>query len=198
VSEKPGNGSPADEPATAEGAQPEPTGLEVAPEGAAPPLTREALEALRRERDELHDQLLRRRADFENFRKRVERDRLQAEKAAATRVCEALLPILDNLDRALSAFPSDSPLREGVEMIQRQILALLQTEGVLAKDPTGERFDPETHQALCYEAIPGFEDGTVVETYRKAYFLGGRLLRPALVKVARGEGSDSSGGESVH
>lgn len=198
MSDKPGNGAPAEEPDAAEGEQPEPTGLEVAPEGAEPPLTREALEALRRERDELHDQLLRRRADFENFRKRVERDRVQAEKAAAARVCEALLPILDNLDRALAAFPSDSPLREGVEMIQRQILALLEAEGVLAKDPTGERFDPETHQALSYEAIPGFEDGTVVETYRKAYFLGGRLLRPALVKVARGEGSSDSEGESVH
>jgi len=203
LSQKPGNGSPKEDPAATEVAeepadQPEPTGLAAAPEGIEPPLTREALEALRRERDELHDQLLRRRADFENYRRRVERERLQAEKAAAARVCEALLPILDNLDRALSAFPSDSPLREGVEMIQRQILALLETEGVLAKDPTGERFDPETHQALSYEAVPGFEDGTVVETYRKAYFLGGRLLRPALVKVARGEGDDDGAEEAIH
>jgi molecular chaperone GrpE len=83
-------------------------------------------------------------------------------------------------------------------MIQRQILSLLEAEGVVSKDPTGERFDPELHQALLYEAVPGFEDGTVVEVYRKAYFLGGRLLRPALVKVARGEGAANGGEEAVH
>lgn len=204
MSEKRGNGgAPIQEqaatpetPAAAEGA--EPTGLEPAPEGTEPPLTREALDALRAERDALHDQLLRRRADFENFKRRVERERVQAERAAAARVYEALLPILDNLDRALLVFPADSPLREGVEMIQRQILALLEGEGVVSKDPTGERFDPELHQALSYEAVPGHEDGTIVEVYRKAYFLGGRLLRPALVKVARGEGGGNSDEEAVH
>lgn len=198
MSDKRGNGgAPAeDEVAAAEAPSPvelaEPTGLEALPEGAEPPLTREALAALRAERDDLRDQLLRRRADFENFKKRVERDRQQAERAAAARVCEALLPVLDNLDRALSLFPADSPLRAGVEMIQRQILGLLEGEGVAAKDPMGERFDPELHQALSYEAVPGYPDGTIVEVYRKAYFLAGRLLRAALVKVARGEGGGNN------
>jgi molecular chaperone GrpE len=82
-------------------------------------------------------------------------------------------------------------------MIQRQILGLLEAEGVASKDPSGERFDPELHQALAYEAAPGFEDGTIVEVYRKAYFLGGRLLRPALVKVARGESGGTNGEEAV-
>ncbi len=191
MSEKTGNGgAPPLRPESTDLAEPEePKGLAPVPGEAEAPVTGEALLALRRERDDLQDQLLRRRADFENYRKRVERDRVQAEKAATSRVCEQVLPILDNLDRALSVFPSDSPLREGVEMIQRQLLALLEAEGVVAKDPTGEPFDPELHQALSYEAVAGYQDGTVVEAYRKAYFLGGRLLRPALVKVALGEGS---------
>jgi len=200
VSQKPGNGGAPTEEEADTAAPPEPAeakGLEVVSQPETP-LTREALAALEAERDDLRDQLLRRRADFENYKKRVERERVQAERAAATRVCEALLPILDNLDRALAAIPADSAVREGVEMIQRQILALLETEGVEAKDPTGERFDPELHQALSYEAVPGFEDGTIVEVYRKAYFLGGRLLRAALVKVARGADEAAEGGEGVH
>jgi len=200
LSDKPGNGAPPQAPASTEVAEPEEQkGLAAVPEPEQAPPTREAMEALRRECSELQNQLLRRRADFENYRKRVERDRVQAEKAAASRVCEQVLPILDNLDRALSVFPADSPLREGVEMIQRQLLGLLESEGVVAKDPTGEPFDPELHQALSYEAVPGFEDGTVVEAYRKAYFLGGRLLRPALVKVARGAGGGTTEEEgAVH
>lgn len=200
MSRKPGNGGAPTEEEAETAASPEPAeakGLEVVSQPETP-LTREALAAVEAERDELRDQLLRRRADFENYKRRVERERLQAERAAATRVCEALLPILDNLDRALAAIPADSAVREGVEMIQRQILALLEAEGVVAKDPTGERFDPELHQALSYEAVPGFEDGTIVEVYRKAYFLGGRLLRAALVKVARGADEAAEGGEGVH
>ena len=199
MNDKPGNGGAPPEGAVDAPDKPsEATGLEVAPEGHEPPVTREALAALRRERDELHEQLLRRRADFENYKKRVERDRVQAERAAAARICQALLPILDDFDRALDALPSDSPLREGLELIQRQLLGLLESEGVRSKDPIGEPFDPEAHQALSYEDVPGFAAGTVVETFRKAYFLGGRLLRPALVKVARGEAGAKAGDESVH
>jgi len=199
VSDKPANGgAPPDAAVEEPDKSSEATGLEAAPEGQPAPLTREALEALRRERDELREQLLRRRADFENYKKRVERDRQQAERAAAARICQALLPVLDDFDRALGTLPADSPLREGVELIQRQVLTLLESEGVRSKDPTGEPFDPEMHQALSYEAVPGYPDGTVVQTFRKAYFLGGRLLRPALVKVARGEAGTESGDTSVH
>lgn len=199
MSDKPGNGGAPPESAVEEPDKPsEATGLEAAPEGNEPPLTREALEALRRERDELREQLLRRRADFENYKKRVERDRVLAERAAAARICESLLPVLDDFDRALGTLSPTSPLREGVELIQRQVLSLLESEGVTSRDPTGEPFDPEAHQALSYEAAPGFPDGTVVQTFRKAYFLGGRLLRPALVKVARGAAEAEAGDEPVH
>jgi molecular chaperone GrpE len=147
-------------------------------------------QALRRERDELRDQLLRRRADFENYRKRVERDREQAAIDAKAGVLSGLLPILDNFERALGVPTSDAGFREGVELIHRNFLTYLEQQGVVAKDPTGERFDPQQHQALMHEPAPGFEDGTIVETFRKAYFFKDRLLRPALVKVAKGASGD--------
>lgn len=191
MSERKGNGGAADEkppeapaatrtePAPADA--PEPTGLEAV----ETPPTREELEALRRERDELRDQLLRRRADFENYRRRVERDRLQAGQDAAAAIFMALIPALDNLDRALASPAAEGALREGVELIRREILAVMERHGVTAQDPAGQRFDPELHQALSHEVVAGVAEGTVVEVFRKAYFLKGRLLRPALVKVAK-------------
>ena len=172
----------------------EETGL--TPAGAATPL-REELDALRKERDELRDQLLRRRADFENFKKRVERDREQARQDTLADVFQALIPILDNFDRALAAAGPEGSLREGVELTRRQILGVLEASGVVVQDPTGQPFDPEVHQALSHEAVPGYADGTVVEVFQKAYFLGSRLLRPALVKVAKG-GAASPEKEAVH
>jgi molecular chaperone GrpE len=176
----------------------EPTGLEpVETDSPAPP----EIEALRLERDGLRDQLLRKRADFENFRKRVERDRSQAGVDAVVAFVEALIPVLDNLDRALSADASEGSLREGVELIQREFRAILEGQGVTVDDPKGHSFDPEVHQALSHEPVPGFEEGVVVEVFRKAYFLKGRLLRPALVKVAKGatpEPEAERDQESVH
>jgi molecular chaperone GrpE len=157
------------------------------------PLTREQVEELRRERDDLQDQLLRRRAEFENYRKRVERDRQQAGTDSVATVLKALIPTIDNLDRALEA-PGGEGLREGVELIRRDLLALLEAQGVVRQDPKGERFDPERHQALSHEKVPGHEEGTVIEVFGKGYTYKDRLLRPALVKVARGDDDDDSGG----
>ena len=157
------------------------------------PLTREQVEELRRERDDLQDQLLRRRAEFENYRKRVERDRQQAGTDSVAVVLKALIPTIDNLNRALEA-PGGEGLRQGVELIRRDLLALLESQGVVRQDPTGERFDPERHQALSHEKAPGHEEGTVVEVFGKGYTYKDRLLRPALVKVAKGDDDDDSGG----
>lgn len=153
---------------------------------------RRELEALRSERDDLRDQLLRRRADFENFRKRAERDRLQAGFEATAAVFRDLIPALDNLERALGAGGDETALRMGVELIHRELLSLLDSHGVTAHDPTGQPFEPERHQALLHEEAPGFADGTVVETFRKGYYFKDRLLRPALVKVAKGAGSEEA------
>jgi molecular chaperone GrpE len=163
----------------------------------------EEVEGLKRERDELKEQLLRRRADFDNYRKRVERDRQQAALDAETALAKRLIPTLDNLERALGAGGPEASLREGVELTRRELLTALESAGVRVDDPLGRPFDPETQQALAHEFVPGKADGTVVEVFRKAYFLGERLLRPALVKVAkadRGAGAaDEQGGpEAVH
>ncbi len=191
--EKPPAGAeaPAAPPAAADPAR----GLAPLPEGTPAPPSAE--EVLRKERDDLRDQLLRKRADFENFRKRVERDREQATQEARAALLRELIPTLDNLERALAAGGEDASLRTGVELTLRELTTLLERHGVTAHDPTGQHFDPEVHQALLHESAPGYDEGTVVAVFRKGYSLGERLLRPALVKVAKGgepgRGSDSGG-----
>ena len=189
---KRGNGD--DRPVDAEPASGEATGLEGVDAAPREPLTRDQVEELRRERDDLQDQLLRRRAEFENYKKRVERDRQQAGVDAVSGILKSLIPTLDNLDRALDA-PGGEGLRQGVELIRRELLALLEAQGVVRQDPKGERFDPERHQALSHEKVPGHEEGTVVEVFGRGYTYKDRLLRPALVKVAKGDDGDDSGGD---
>jgi molecular chaperone GrpE len=160
------------------------------------PLTREQVEALRAERDELADQLLRKRAEFDNFRRRVERERQAAGTDAVAALLKDLVPTLDNLDRALETRGGDADtVRQGVEMIRRGLLSLLEARGVTIEDPTGAPFDPLRHQALAHEPAPGHPEGTVVEVYQKGYSYMDRLLRPALVKVAK---SATPAPEDVH
>jgi len=171
-------------------------GVDVEP---MPPLDREGIEALRRERDDLQDQLLRKRAEFENYRKRVERDRQQSAIDAKAAVLKALFSSLDDLDRALSAKGGEASLRGGLELIRRDLDALLESQGVTVLDPKGQKFDPEAHQALSHEHVPGFPEDTVTEVLRKGYTLKDRLLRPALVKVAKdADGESENGSDLVH
>ena len=179
----PGNGDAADDP----------KGLAAVDTAPLQPLDREGIEALRKERDDLRDQLLRKRAEFENYRKRVERDRQQASVDAASSVFKALVPSLDNLDRALEAQGDEAALRKGVELIRRELLALLEGQGVTVQDPLGELFDPQIHQALSHEYVPGQPEGTIVEVFRKGYSFKDRLIRPALVKVAKADDGESRG-----
>jgi molecular chaperone GrpE len=180
----------------------EETGLAPVDGTPVPPASAEEVAALRRELDALREQLLRRRADFENFRKRVERDRTQAGVDAQAALLQALIPSLDNLDRALAADVTGESLRQGVELIGREIQTTLEAQGVVVDDPLGRHFDPETHQALSHEPAAGVEDGTVLEVFRKGYSLKGRLLRPALVKVAKGQkpatSADADDPEAIH
>jgi molecular chaperone GrpE len=165
-------------------------GVEAVPEEPGSP--DEELEALRRERDELKEALLRRRADFENYRKRVERDRHTAAQDALAAVFREVVATLDNLERALSATGEEEGLREGVELTHRELLGLLESHGITAVDPQGESFDPTHHEALLHEPVPGLTEGTVAEVFRKGYSYGERLLRPALVKVAKGEEAEEA------
>jgi molecular chaperone GrpE len=172
------------------------TGVDAPP---MPALDREQVEALRRERDELRDQLLRKRAEFENYRKRVDRDREQAGIDATAALLKDVIPTLDNLDRALEAAGAESTLRQGVELTRRDFLTLLDRYGVVIEDPTGQPFDPQRHQALSHEVVPGRPEGTVVEVFRKGYSYKDRLLRPALVKVAKApDAAGDLGTDAVH
>jgi len=189
---KDGGGNGQDDPE----AKDAPTGLAPVEGEPVAPLTREEVEALRKERDDLREQLLRRRADFDNYRKRVERDRQASSLEAEAGLLRALIPTIDNLDRALSAAASETSLREGVELTRRELLALMEARGVIVDDPRGEPFNPEIHQALSYEPAEGVPDGTILEVFSKGYRLRDRLLRAALVKVAKGRESDDP--EAVH
>jgi molecular chaperone GrpE len=172
------------------------TGVGVDP---MPALDREQVEALRRERDDLRDQLLRKRAEFDNYRKRVERDREQAGTDATASVLKEVIPTIDNLDRALEATGAEGPLRQGVELTRRELLGLLDRYGVVVEDPAGQPFDPQRHQALSHEVVPGRPEGTVVEVFRKGYSWKDRLLRPALVKVAKApDAAGDLGPDAVH
>jgi molecular chaperone GrpE len=147
----------------------------------------EDVTALRRDVDELQDRLLRMRADFENYRKREARDRELAALETRARLLRALIPILDDLERALQSDAGEDALRSGVELVRRELLALFEREGVVAFDPTGQPFDPRLHQAVSHEPVARVTAGTVAEVLRNGYLLGARLLRPALVRVSSGQ-----------
>lgn len=143
-----------------------------------------------KQRDEYYDLLLRKTAEFDNFRKRIERERQSVTESAAADLLAELLPLVDDLERALQADPGDegaSSYRRGVELIHRQLLDVLKKRGVRTIEALGSDFDPYYHQAVSYEPAAGRRDGEVIEEFRRGYMLGDRLLRPAMVKVAKGD-----------
>jgi molecular chaperone GrpE len=144
-------------------------------------------DALQKERDDLYDRLLRKTAEFDNFRKRVERDRKEMIEWASADVLGDLLTIVDDFDRALAAPapPEAQAYKSGIELISRQLAELLKKRGVTTIDPLGTDFDPHLHQAVAYEEAEGAREGEVTGVMAKGYKLGERLLRPALVKVAK-------------
>ena len=148
---------------------------------------RNPLESMTRERDEIRDRLLRKTAEFDNYRKRVDKERRELSEWAAAEVLTDLVAILDDFDRALAAdAPAEAqPYLAGVELIHRQLGELLRKRGVTAIETLGTDFDPHLHQAVAYEETPGAREGEVVGEMRKGYRLGERLLRPALVRVAK-------------
>ncbi|MEL1264572.1 nucleotide exchange factor GrpE [Pseudoxanthomonas putridarboris] len=155
------------------------------PQDAENPLIAE-LETLRNEVDQLRAASLLERADLDNQRKRVARDIEQARKFANERLLGDLLPVFDSLDAGLAAAGSEpSPLRDGLELTFKQLLKVAGDNGLTVLDPTGEAFNPEHHQAISQTDAPGADPGSVVQVFQKGYLLNGRLLRPALVVVAR-------------
>ena len=144
---------------------------------------------LRREIADLRDRSMRTLADFDNFRKRSERERQDLKKYAQVEIIREYLGIIDNLDLALSAAGTPSgttdDLKRGVEMIHRQMLDLLKRNGVKEISALGQPFDPAMHEAVSREEDPTVKAPTVTGEMRRGYFIHDRLLRPAMVKVAK-------------
>ena len=158
------------------------------PQDAADALMTEVTE-LRRERGDLYDRLLRKTADFDNYRKRVDRERREMVDLAAQDVLLELLLILDDFERALAAdVPAGAErYREGVELICKQVQDVLKKRGVAPIEAVGADFDPHIHQAVVQEVSANHREGEVMAELRRGYRLGDRLLRPSMVKVAKRE-----------
>lgn len=141
-----------------------------------------------RQRDEYKDLLLRKTAEFENYRKRIDRERATLVETAAAGVLEELLPLVDDLERALDADSGEGTeaYRRGVELIHRQLLEILRKRGVKPIEAVGADFDPHFHQAVTHEPAEGRRDGEIIDEFRRGYMLGDRLLRPSMVKVSKG------------
>jgi molecular chaperone GrpE len=143
---------------------------------------------LRRQRDDYYERLLRKTAEFDNYRRRTDRERRELADFAAADLLMDLLPLVDDLERALRAEPGPGgaeQYRAGVEIIHKQLGELLRKRGVRPIEAVGQAFDPHYHQAVVQEVRPDRPEGEVLEELRRGYLLGERLLRPAMVKVAK-------------
>ena len=159
----------------------------AAAEGGTAAATESAIDALRRERDALQDRLLRTAAEFDNYRKRIERERREWTEYAGADILTDMLPIVDDLERALQVPPTGEaePYRRGVELIHKQMADLLRKRGAKHIEAVGTQFDPRYHEAVMQEVSPDHKEGEVIAELRRGYMLGDRLLRPAVVKVAK-------------
>jgi molecular chaperone GrpE len=178
-----------DEQTTAEQVEPQPT-----PEAPIDYIDAEELEALRFERDDFRDKFMRALADAENARKRAERDRREAEQYGGSRLARDLLPVHDNLKRALEAIPEETraqsaALIEGVELTLRELHNVFTKHGVKVLSPKpGDAFDPQLHQAMFEAPVQGTVAGTILQCMADGFVLHDRLLRPAQVGVSSNTG----------
>jgi molecular chaperone GrpE len=167
---------PADTPAAA-----------VEPRDTLEPESSAELAALKKDRDEIYERLLRKTAEFDNYRKRTDRERREQADQSVTDLLLDLLAVVDDFDRALTVEAGDdaAAYKKGVELIHGKLLDFLKKRGVRPIDALGADFDPNLHQAVVHEAGPGHREGEVIGELRRGYMLGDRLLRPAMVKVAK-------------
>ena len=144
------------------------------------------IEALKGELEQLRAESLRERADLDNQRKRLAREIEIARKFANERLLSELLPLFDSMEAGLAAAAQADPLREGLELTLRQLHRIAESNGLVEVAPAaGDSFDPERHQAMSMVDVEGVPPGAVAQVFQKGYVLNERLLRPALVVVAR-------------
>jgi len=148
-------------------------------------LARGTMDKLREE----HERTLRAAADLDNYRKRAAKEKEEVQKFAAERLVKDLLPVVDNLERALAAAPEGDRLSGGVRMVLKQIEGVLARHGVEGRSALGQPFDPRMHEALMKVESQESAPGTVVAEHGRAWLLQGRLIRPAMVAVAAAPGS---------
>jgi molecular chaperone GrpE len=171
----------------------------TAPEGGteSPGTLREALTAKTQELERLQDRLLRLQAEFDNYKKRMAREKAEFLKFAHEGLILDFLPVLDNLERAVGAARTEigsTPLLEGLEMITRLFRSVLEKAGVKPMETVGQTFDPAYHQAVAQVESSQREANLVVEETQKGYLIEGRVLRPAMVKVSRAVSPDAGDG----
>ena len=141
---------------------------------------------LQRERDDFKDRWLRKSAEFDNYRKRIERERREQGDQAVVEILQELLLVVDDFDRALTVGGDEGgAYRKGVELIHGKLHELLRKQGVTPMDVLGTDFDPNVHMAVMHEESPDHREGEVIGELQKGYMLHDRLLRPAMVKVAK-------------
>ena len=150
-------------------------------------LSADAVAELQRERDDFHDRWLRKSAEFDNYRKRVDRERREQADQGITDLLEELLLVVDDFDRALTVDAADggTGYRKGVELIHAKLNDILRKRGVRPIETLGTDFDPNLHQAVIHETSPDHREGEVIGELRRGYVIGDKLLRPAMVKVAK-------------
>jgi molecular chaperone GrpE len=183
---------PEPEPALAD-AEPEPESFEPGPEHIPEEVLepdQQQLAAKAQQADQYLALAQRTKADFDNYRKRATRDMAAAQERGVAKLARELLPAVDNLDRALDAIQQDaddngsSTLVSGIKLVHADVIAALQRAGIERFEPTGEKFDPQRHEAIAQQPVEGAEPGTVVEVYQRGYVLGDFVIRPARVVVA--------------
>jgi molecular chaperone GrpE len=142
---------------------------------------------LQRERDDFHDRWMRKAAEFDNYRRRIERERREHADQSVIDLLQELLLVVDDFDLALTTDAGDTAgaYRKGVELIHAKLHDLLRKKGVKPIEAVGADFDPNLHQAVIHEVSPDHREGEVISEMRKGYAIGDRLLRPAMVKVAK-------------
>lgn len=152
-------------------------------------ILRQQLEAAEKKAEENWDKLLRTQAELENLRKRMERELQNVQKYAIEKFAKELVTVVDSLELGLqAAVETDNveKIREGIELTLKQLLTVLERFNIRPIDPLGEKFNPEYHQAMATEEVKGVEPDTVVKVFQKGYLLNDRLIRPAMVVVAKG------------
>jgi molecular chaperone GrpE len=166
-------------------ATPEGTSLEVEQLSAEIESLKKQLAESESKTSEYKDSWLRSQAEFQNYRKRIERDNEMRKLEMKGDIVKKVLPVLDDLERALQNRSADDPWANGIELVARKFQNILESEGVKRIEALGKEFDPNFHEAISHEPADGAQSGYVIGVVQNGYMLGERVIRPALVRVAQ-------------